>query len=153
MSWSWRKEMLFWYSERYFFHIVCWHIFFMRSRSWNRLTKSFKAHCLPLRLQNYHPAKPVESLWEVLWQRAQDNSRLFKWPTARLTALKMKWDHGKRFLYVFFLDGSLCLVWLFGDLLCRNCLSPKTLGIAWTFAFTLICVWRKQKMKAGGRES
>lgn len=35
--------------------------FFMMSRSRNRLTKSFRAHCLPLRLQNYHPDKPVES--------------------------------------------------------------------------------------------
>lgn len=126
--------------------------FFMMSRSWNRLTKSFKAHCLPLWLQNYHPAKPVESLGKFC-------DREHKMIHICLDDLLYVWQFWKlngtmenNFLCLF-LDGGLCLAWLFGDLLCRNCLSPKTLGIVWTFALILICVWRKQKMKAGGRES
>lgn len=85
--------------------------FFMMSRSWNRATKSFKMHCLPLRLQNYHPAKPVESLREVLWQRSHDESRLFKWPTACLTVLKIKWDHGKKNECLFFRWQLMSLWW------------------------------------------
>lgn len=74
----------------FFPHCLLTH-FFMMSRSWNRFTKSFKAHCVPLWLQNYHPAKPVESLWEILWQRAHD----------RLCVLKIKWDNGKSFFMSF----------------------------------------------------